>query len=94
MISIVVPAYNAEKTINRCIESIMCQTYEDWELIIVDDGSNDDTFFRCQSFTDERIKVFHKKNGGVSSARNLGISKAIGDYLTFIDADDYMNLVT
>ena len=90
MISIVVPAYNAEKTINRCIESIMCQTYEDWELIIVDDGSNDDTFFRCQSFTDERIKVFHKKNGGVSSARNLGISKAIGDYLTFIDADDYI----
>lgn len=88
MISIIIPAYNAEQTILRCVQSVLVQTYENWELIFVDDGSKDGTLSLCRSFTDERIKVLHKENGGVSSARNMGLDAASGEYITFIDSDD------
>lgn len=90
MISIIIPAYNAAKTIVRCVESILSQTYYDWELIIIDDGSADNTIDVCKSFQDERIRVYHKENGGVSSARNYGLTYAKGEYIAFVDADDYL----
>lgn len=88
MISIIIPAYNAERTILQCVQAVLAQTFKDWELIIVDDGSKDRTLNLCQTFSDERIKVLHKENGGVSSARNMGLESARGEYITFIDADD------
>lgn len=92
MISIIVPIYKAESFITRCIDSILAQTYQDWELLLVDDGSPDDSGKICDEYAakDARIQVFHKPNGGVSSARNLGLKKAIGDWVSFIDADDYL----
>ena len=92
MISIIVPIYKAEAFIARCIDSILVQTYQDWELLLVDDGSPDDSGKICDEYAakDARIQVFHKPNGGVSSARNLGLKKAIGDWVSFIDADDYL----
>lgn len=92
MISIIVPVYKAETFITRCIESIISQTYPNWELILVDDGSPDNSGRICEEFAqkDSRIHVFHKPNGGVSSARNLGIESAKGDWITFIDSDDYI----
>lgn len=88
--SIIVPAYNAETTLKRCIESVISQTYDNWELIVVDDGSADSTLSICNEYVgqDSRIMVLHKENGGVSSARNLGIEKASGDWISFLDADD------
>lgn len=91
MISIIAPVYNVEKYICRCIDSIIGQTYSDWELILVDDGSPDKSGEICDKYAskDSRIKVFHKNNGGVSTARNKGIAHASGDYITFIDTDDW-----
>lgn len=91
-ISIVIPCYNVEKTLRRCIESIKSQDFINWELILVDDGSTDMTGSVCDEYalSDERIHVIHKKNGGVSSARNAGIEGSHCDYITFIDADDYI----
>lgn len=91
-VSIIVPAYNAEKYIGRCIESILSQTYSDFELILVDDGSVDFTSKICDSYAenDGRILVVHKENGGVSKARNIGLSKASGKYVMFVDSDDYI----
>lgn len=91
MISVIVPAYNAEKTIRQCVKSIQAQTYDDWELILVDDGSKDGTLVVCQSFDDSRITVLHQPNGGVSSARNKGLDFAKGEYVAFVDADDYID---
>lgn len=93
LISIIIPVYNAEKTIRRCIESIQTQTFVDWELLLIDDGSTDQSDDICDEYTlkDKRIKVFHKKNGGVSSARNVGLDNAQGIWITFCDADDYVN---
>lgn len=88
-ISIIIPAYNAEKTIKRCIDSILLQTYTNLEIIIVDDGSTDDTLLICNNIKDNRIKVFHTSNQGQGHARNIGIDSANGEYITFIDADDY-----
>lgn len=90
MVSIVVPAYNVEKYIEHCVESILKQTYTNFQLILVDDGSTDATGFICDSLAskDERVEVYHTENRGVSAARNLGIMKAKGTYITFIDADD------
>ena len=79
MISVIIPAYNAAKTIVRCVDSLLSQTYQDWELIIMDDGSTDNTLDVCQSFQDKRIQVYHKPNGGVSSARNYGLTYAKGE---------------
>ncbi len=89
-ISIVMPVYNKEKYIARGINSILAQTFNDWELIIIDDGSTDGSLNQCKKFRDSRIQVFHTLNRGVSEARNLGISKATGEYITFIDSDDFV----
>ena len=92
LISVIVPVYNAESTLSECVCSILSQKYNNFELILVDDGSKDSSPEICDEYSqkDNRVKVFHKPNGGVSSARNLGISKARGERLTFIDADDYI----
>lgn len=90
LISIIVPVYNAEKTLGRCVDSILNQTFQDWELLLIDDGSTDRSGKLCDEYAlkDQRIKVFHKKNGGVSSARNIGLNHAKGKWITFIDSDD------
>lgn len=92
LFSIIVPVYNAEKYLRRCIESILAQTEGDFELLLVDDGSRDGSLAICQEYaaTDSRIKAMHKENGGVSSARNHGLDNATGDYIMFVDADDYI----
>ena len=93
MISIIVPVYNAEKYLKKCIESILKQTYPAWELILVDNGSQDNSFRICQEYAkkDERITVLRQyQNRGVSVARNLALEKACGKYLTFLDADDWV----
>ena len=92
MISVIIPAYNAARTIRRCIQSVLDQTYTEWEMIIVDDGSKDDTLDICQSYADSRIRVLHEENGGVSSARNHGLKFAQGDYIAFIDSDDFIEI--
>lgn len=91
-VSIIIPVYNVEKYLKKCIESIIKQTYENIEIILVNDGSNDCSGEICNEFTliDSRIKVLHKKNGGVSSARNAGLEIATGDYIGFIDSDDWI----
>ena len=93
MISVIVPAYNVENVLHYCIDSILNQTYKDFELILVDDGSTDKSGKICDEYAnkDSRVRVFHKENGGVSSARNFGIDNANGDYICFIDSDDYVN---
>ena len=92
LISIIVPVYNAEKTLNRCVDSILNQTIQDWELLLIDDGSTDRSGELCDKYAakDQRIKVVHKKNGGVSSARNLGLDHAKGEWITFCDSDDFV----
>ena len=91
-ISIIICAYNAEKWLNRCIDSILVQTYRNWELWIIDDGSTDSTAEIVKKYeaTDERIHLYSQENQGLSSARKSGIRCAEGEYLTFIDADDYL----
>ncbi len=92
-VSIIVPIYNSEKYLDKCIQSILSQTYQNFELILVDDGSPDDSGNICDRYKkkDERIVVIHKENGGVSSARNAGLDICRGEYVTFIDSDDYVN---
>lgn len=92
LISIIIPVYNAEKHIGRCIESVMNQTHQCLEIILVDDGSTDSSLEICEKYAkkDERIRVLHKENGGPSSARNYGLKKCCGEYIGFIDADDYI----
>lgn len=90
--SIVVPVFNAQAHISDTINSVRSQTYEDWELILVNDGSSDSSAVICQSFADKdsRIHLFNKANGGVSSARNIGIEKARSEYILFLDSDDLL----
>lgn len=92
MISIIVPVYNAQKYIKRCVESIVNQSYQKWELILIDDGSKDDSSLICDELkqTDSRIHVVHTVNQGASAARNRGLDEAAGDYITFVDADDWV----
>ena len=92
LISIVVPVYKAEMFLSRCIESVLHQTYTNWELILVDDGSPDRCGDMCDAYArrDARILVIHQKNNGVSGARNSGIKKCHGKYLYFLDSDDYI----
>lgn len=92
MVSVIVPIFNAEKSIKRSIESILNQIYDAFELILIDDGSTDSTLNICKYYAknDNRVKIIHKNNGGVSSARNLGLAKAIGKYVAFVDADDWV----
>lgn len=89
-ISVIVPVYNTEKFINRCVDSILAQTYRNFELILVDDGSTDKSNAICDEYTkqDSRIRVLHLLNGGVSYARNMGLEGAKGNYVTFVDSDD------
>lgn len=92
VVSIIVPVYNAEKYLHRCIDSILVQTCMDWELLLIDDGSKDRSGDICDEYAakDSRIRVFHKENGGVSSARNLGLNHAQGEWVTFVDSDDWI----
>jgi len=92
-ISVIVPVYNSEKTLARCVDSILLQTFSDFELLLVDDGSTDSSGKMCDDYAlkDYRAHVFHKKNGGVSSARNLGLDHANGKWIAFCDSDDYVN---
>lgn len=91
--SIIVPVYNTEQYLERCVDSILEQTFADFELILVDDGSSDRSRFICDEYAqrDSRVRVIHKENGGVSSARNHGIVAATGKYLMFCDSDDYVS---
>lgn len=90
MITVVVPVYNAAEKLSRCIESVLSQTYQDFELILIDDGSSDDSFSVCNKFAekDKRIRAYTQKNHGVSVTRNRGIQLARGKYVQFIDSDD------
>lgn len=92
-ISIIVPIYNTEKYLHKCIDSIIAQSYTNIEIILVDDGSTDNSPSICDDYAkkDERIVVVHKRNGGLSSARNAGLDVAIGDYVGFVDSDDYIS---
>lgn len=91
MISVIVPVYNCIHTIDRCVQAVCAQTMQDWELLLIDDGSTDGSGALCDGFAaqDPRIRVFHKPNGGVSSARNLGLANAAGEYVMFCDSDDW-----
>ena len=91
-ISIIVPIYNAQKTLERCIDSILNQDYSDFELLLIDDGSKDDSGEICDIYAakDKRVRVIHKENSGVSASRNLALQEAKGDYLQFLDADDWI----
>lgn len=92
-VSVIVPVYNVEKYIRRCVDSILSQTFTDFELLLVDDGSKDKSAVICDGYVtdDHRIRVLHKENGGVSSARNLGIEEAKGEWISFVDADDWID---
>ena len=91
-ISVIVPVYNTEKYLRRCIDSILSQTFTDFELLLIDEGSKDSSGAICDDYAakDKRVRVFHKENGGVSSARNLGLDNANGEWITFVDSDDWV----
>lgn len=93
LISVIVPAYNVEKFIGKCIDSILRQSFKDFEVLLIDDGAKDSTPEICDACAkkDSRIKVYHKENGGLSDARNYGIDRMQGKYVTFIDSDDYVD---
>ncbi len=93
LISVIVPVFNVEKYLNRCIDSILSQTYRHLEILLIDDGSNDSSPQICDEYSkkDKRVRTIHKKNGGVSSARNAGLDVASGQFISFIDADDFIS---
>lgn len=93
-ISIIVPIYNAEKYLQRCIDSVLLQTFKDFELLLIDDGSTDKSGMICEEYAkkDKRVHVYHKTNGGVSSARNMGLDNSKGLFIGFVDADDWLEL--
>lgn len=92
LVSIIIPIYNSESFLNKCIKSILEQDYKNFELLLIDDGSNDSSGKICDRFSkiDERANVYHIKNGGVSNARNFGIEKSRGNYIVFVDSDDWV----
>ena len=92
LISIIVPVYNVEAYLAKCVDSILAQTYTNLEIILVNDGSSDGCGRICDEYAkqDKRIKVIHKQNGGLSDARNVAIDVATGEFITFIDSDDYV----
>lgn len=92
LISVIIPVYNSEKFLDRCVNSVLKQSYKELDIILVDDGSSDKSGEMCDQYAqiDERVRVIHKKNGGVSAARNSGLDVAAGDYCTFVDSDDYI----
>lgn len=91
-ISVIIPVYNAEATLKKCVDSVLKQQYADFEVILVDDGSKDGSLQICEEYArrDSRVTVIHKENGGVSSARNRGLDIAKGTWVTFVDSDDYL----
>ena len=91
LVSIIVPMYNSEKYIVRCIDSLLEQSYENIEIIVVDDGSSDNSVEIIKKYNDNRINIYQKRNEGVSATRNLGIEKSNGDFLLFVDSDDYVS---
>ena len=94
LISVIIPVYNVEKYLKKCLDSVINQTYKNLEIILVDDGSSDKSGLICDEYTklDKRIKVVHKKNEGLSSARNTGLDIAKGKYISFIDSDDFVSI--
>lgn len=93
LISIIVPVYNVEKYIAKCLDSLVNQTYLNIEILLIDDGSTDKSLSICKKYAavDSRIKLFSKENGGVSSARNLGLLHVQGEYVVFVDSDDFVS---
>ena len=91
VLSVIVPIYNSEEHLPRCIESVLSQSFSDFELLLVDDGSTDGSGVICDAYSakDDRVRVFHKANGGASSARNVGLENVKGQWLTFLDSDDW-----
>lgn len=93
-LTVIIPVYNTEKYLKRCIESVINQTFLDLEIILVDDGSTDQSASICDDYArrDNRIKVIHKTNGGLSDARNTGIKEATSEFISFVDSDDWLAL--
>ena len=94
LISVIVPVYNAEQSLKRCIDSVLRQSYLNWELLLIDDGSVDSSGKICNDYATkyDNVKAFHKNNGGVSSARNVGLDQAVVEWITFLDSDDYIDV--
>ena len=92
MISVIVPVYNVEPYLRKCLDSILAQTYRNLEILVIDDGSTDGSGRICDEYAgrDERIKVFHTENHGLSCARNLGLDNANGEWIGFVDSDDWI----
>ena len=92
LITVIIPVYNVEKYLQRCLDSVIAQTYQNLEIICIDDGSTDCSGEICEQYAikDERVKVFHQENQGVSAARNKGLDMASGEYIAFVDSDDYI----
>ena len=95
-LSIIIPVYRVEDTLDKCVESVLKQDYDDMDIILVDDGSPDDCPQKCDDWAkkDTRIRVIHKANGGLSDARNTALDIVHGDYITFVDSDDFISLST
>ena len=93
LVSVIIPVYNVEQYLDECVQSVLCQTYRNLEIILVDDGSTDRSGVICDEYAqkDDRVRVIHKKNGGASSARNVGLDNAKGDYIYFLDSDDWLD---
>ena len=92
-VSIIIPVYNSEKYLKQCVDSILRQEFQDFEVILVDDESKDSSPLICDEYArkDDRVRVIHKKNGGTADSRNAGLKMASSDYITFMDNDDYWN---
>lgn len=92
-ISVIIPAYNVEKYLDKCMNSVLNQSFTDFEVLLIDDGAKDSTVQLCDKYAekDTRVKTYHKKNGGLSDARNYGLERISGKYVTFIDSDDYID---
>lgn len=93
-VSIIVPVYNVEQYLDKCVESLITQTYRNIEILLVDDGSLDNSPQKCETWAkiDNRIRVIHKSNGGLSDARNVGIDESCGEFIMFVDSDDFINI--
>ena len=90
--SVIIPVYNAADTLRRCLDSLLCQPFDDYEIILVNDGSTDDSEAICRAYAEgcRRVRLLSRPNGGVSSARNAGLELALGTYILFVDSDDYI----
>lgn len=92
LVSIIVPVYNTQVYLERCIKSLLNQEYPNIEIILIDDGSSDNSLFICEKYQiDDRVVIIHQENSGVSMARNNGLDRARGDYISFVDSDDFVS---